>query len=64
MTAVVLASASPRRHELLTQLGVQFTVRVPDIDESPSTRRDARSTTCAAGVDEGRGRGSVQPTSW
>lgn len=35
MTRVVLASASPRRHELLTQIGVQFTVRVPDIDESP-----------------------------
>ena len=35
MTAVVLASASPRRHELLTQIGVRFTVRVPDIDESP-----------------------------
>ncbi len=35
MTKVVLASGSPRRHELLTQIGVQFTVRVPDIDESP-----------------------------
>ena len=35
MTAVVLASGSPRRHELLAQIGVQFTVRVPDIDESP-----------------------------
>ncbi len=35
MTAVVLASGSPRRHELLTQIGVPFTVRVPDIDESP-----------------------------
>ncbi len=35
MTRVVLASESPRRHELLTQIGVQFTVRVPDIDESP-----------------------------
>jgi septum formation protein len=34
MTAVVLASASLRRHELLTQIGVRFTVRVPDIDES------------------------------
>jgi septum formation protein len=34
MTRVVLASASPRRHELLAQIGVQFTVRVPDIDES------------------------------
>jgi septum formation protein len=35
MTAVVLASGSPRRHELLAQIGVQFTVRVPDIDETP-----------------------------
>ena len=35
MTAVVLASGSPRRQELLAQIGVQFTVRVPDIDESP-----------------------------
>lgn len=33
--AIVLASASPRRHELLTQLGVSFTVAHPDIDESP-----------------------------
>ncbi len=35
MTKVVLASASPRRHELLSQIGVNFTVRAPDIDESP-----------------------------
>lgn len=36
MTTVVLASASPRRHDLLSQIGVQFEVRVPDIDESPN----------------------------
>ncbi len=36
MTAVVLASGSPRRHELLTQIGVPFSVRVPDIDETPT----------------------------
>jgi septum formation protein len=35
MTRVVLASASPRRHDLLITIGVQFTVREPDIDESP-----------------------------
>ena len=35
MTSVVLASASPRRHELLTRTGVPFVVRAPDIDESP-----------------------------
>lgn len=32
---IVLASASPRRRELLALLGVTFTVRVPDIDETP-----------------------------
>jgi septum formation protein len=36
MTSVVLASASPRRHELLSTIGVSFTVREPDIDESPN----------------------------
>ena len=40
MTTVVLASASPRRHELLTQIGVRFAVRIPDIDESPEEGED------------------------
>lgn len=31
---LVLASGSPRRHELLTQLGMEFTVAPADIDES------------------------------
>jgi septum formation protein len=32
---VVLASASPRRHELLARLGVQFEVVPADLDETP-----------------------------
>ena len=32
---VVLASGSPRRRELLTQLGVVFTTASPDVDETP-----------------------------
>jgi nucleoside triphosphate pyrophosphatase len=40
MTKVILASASPRRHELLSQIGVQFEVRAPDIDESPIEGED------------------------
>ncbi len=32
--AIILASASPRRHELLAQLGVRFTSLDADIDES------------------------------
>jgi septum formation protein len=34
-TRFVLASSSPRRRELLAQLGVEFTVDPPDIDETP-----------------------------
>lgn len=34
MTNLVLASASPRRAELLSQIGVQYTVSSADIDES------------------------------
>ncbi len=32
---LVLASGSPRRRELLAQLGVPFAVRVADVDETP-----------------------------
>lgn len=32
--AIILASKSPRRQQLLRQLGVAFTVQVPDIDET------------------------------
>ena len=31
---LILASGSPRRHEILTNLGVQFTSLSPDIDEN------------------------------
>lgn len=30
---ILLASNSPRRHELLTQLGIDFSVRVKEVDE-------------------------------
>ena len=32
---IVLASSSPRRRDLLTQLGLHFEVRAPEVDESP-----------------------------
>ena len=35
LTALILASQSPRRHDLLTLLGVPFTVVVADVDETP-----------------------------
>jgi len=33
---LILASASPRRHELLQQLGVEFEIIAADIDEEPT----------------------------
>ena len=33
--SLVLASASPRRRELLQQIGIDFRVVVPDIEEKP-----------------------------
>ncbi len=34
MSQFVLASGSPRRRQLLTQLGLDFTVAAPDVDET------------------------------
>lgn len=39
----VLASASPRRRELLTQIGLTFEVQTADIDETPQLAEDAVS---------------------
>ncbi len=37
MAAIILASASPRRSELLAQIGVPFSVQPAHIDETPRT---------------------------
>ena len=34
-TPILLASGSPRRRELLEQLGLRFAVAAPDVDETP-----------------------------
>lgn len=33
---LVLASASPRRRELLASLGMEFTIQIPEINETPN----------------------------
>ncbi len=40
----ILASASPRRHEILTDLGLSVTVKVADVDESSDITDPARLT--------------------
>lgn len=42
MPQLILASASPRRQELLEQLGLQFSVASQDIDESRRAEESAR----------------------
>ncbi|MDB4385193.1 Maf family protein [Opitutaceae bacterium] len=39
---LILASASPRRHELLGQLGIPFVVQVADVIEQEERNRDPR----------------------
>ena len=34
---IVLASASPRRKELLTQIGISFEIKVSDVEEKVTT---------------------------
>lgn len=38
---VILASSSPRRHELLAALGVEFSTAVADVDETPAADETA-----------------------
>ncbi|HTN34270.1 MAG TPA: Maf family protein [Marinobacter sp.] len=42
MPSIILASASPRRAELLQQIGVEFSVLPADIDETPVTGENVR----------------------
>ena len=42
---MILASASPRRRELLQQIGLEFAVVTADIDETPLPGEDHRSYT-------------------
>ena len=42
MPSLVLASGSPRRRELLGQLGLAFIVMSPDVDETPLGHEDPR----------------------
>lgn len=37
---IILASASPRRHELLSLIGLQYEVHSPEVDESETGRPD------------------------
>jgi septum formation protein len=49
---LVLASGSPRRHQLLAELGVAFDVRPADVDEAPRPGEDAVELVRRLAVDK------------
>ncbi|SEB91723.1 Maf family protein [Terriglobus roseus] len=51
---VILASQSPRRRELLAQIGVDFRVVTADIDETPLPGEDHRAYTLRLADDKAR----------
>jgi len=55
MTAqIILASASPRRQELLQQIGVKFQQRVAEIDETPGDNESARDYVTRLALEKAR----------
>ena len=57
--SVVLASASPRRSELLAQIGLSFVVMPTDIDESEHVGEDPVSYVHRLAIDKAR-RGAMR----
>ncbi|NOK31897.1 septum formation inhibitor Maf [Corallococcus exercitus] len=60
----VLASASPRRKDLLAQLGLRFTVAAADIDETPMAGEIARNYVHRLAVEKARTVATRHPDAW
>ncbi len=54
MTDIVLASASPRRQELLRQIGVQFVQQVAEIDETPRDNESPQAYVTRLALEKAR----------
>jgi septum formation protein len=61
---LVLASASPRRRELLGQLGLSFEVRAPDIDETPGAQEVPEAYVARLARDKARVVARAAPAAW
>jgi septum formation protein len=61
---LILASASPRRRELLTQLGLPFTVMVADITEHEDPATDPRSMVSHNAALKAEWVAARQPEAW
>lgn len=49
---IILASGSPRRRELLDQIGVRYRVQVADIDESPHADETPEALVCRLALEK------------
>lgn len=58
---IILASASPRRHELLSQIGVKFEVLPVDIDESCLAGEDYRACVERVSLEKARAAQDKKP---
>ncbi|RKG84613.1 Maf family protein [Corallococcus terminator] len=63
-TLLVLASASPRRKDLLAQLGLRFTVTAADIDETPTAGEIARNYVQRLAEEKSRTVAARHPDAW
>ncbi len=54
VTTLVLASASPRRSELLNQIGVRFRQRVTEVDETARERESANAYVRRVALEKAR----------
>ena len=61
---LILASASPRRQDFLTNLGIEFKVITADIDETPSPGEKPESFAVRMAKDKARKVASKNQTSW
>ena len=51
---IILASSSPRRRELLTQLGLSFRIVVPEVDETIRPGEQAHDAAYRTAVEKAR----------
>ncbi len=63
-TALILASASPRRRELLTQIGVRFECRSADIDESIGVAETASRYVSRLALEKAQAVAAIEPRIW
>jgi septum formation protein len=61
---LVLASSSPRRAEILTSLGIPFTVEAADIDERPLQRESPGQTAIRLAEEKAAAVAARRPGAW